>query len=198
MISLMTARRMRLRTSLPAAGSCQAKGRSAPHSKQRLSLLRSQARWRLSVQSIELGLLARDLRQPRVPSALKFAGDQAVAGVDSIELALSPRRLEACLLQSQLQLPALCLIVPGMLLDGLKRGLNAKRTQCRQHLRRDHLVNPQRAERDAALQGPMVDGSTLAVVARRVAVAAAISDVQLACAVPAAQQAGQQGLAATQ
>jgi hypothetical protein len=67
------------------------------------------------VQGIEVGLPARNLRQPLIPPTLKLADDESVTGISSIELALRPCRLEACLVQRQLQLPALGLIVPSPL-----------------------------------------------------------------------------------
>src|SRR4029450_2693153 len=59
------------------------------------------------------------------------------------------------------------------------------------------LVDPQRAKRDALLRRPEVEGRTLAVVATDVAVGAAVAHVQLAAAVRATQQPGQQCVAAT-
>src|SRR3954452_6424520 len=63
------------------------------------------------------------------------------------------------------------------------------------HLGTDSAVDPHAAERDAGVAA-MVDLATPAVIAARAAVLAAVGDVQLATAMAASQQAGQQRLAA--
>src|SRR5271166_2011029 len=79
--------------------------------------------------------------------------------------------------------------------DRRECGLDAERLQEPHDLNPDSLVDAQAAERDAAIAA-MVQGAALAMVAAGFAVRTSIGDMQLAAAMPAAQQTRQQCLAA--
>jgi hypothetical protein len=61
----------------------------------------------------------------------------------------------------------------------------------------DFAINPHAAERDAAI-ATVIDETALAVIAASVAVLAGVGDMQLAPAMAAAQQSGQQRFASAQ
>ena len=97
----------------------------AAQREQCLATLRRHGRDLLCFECVELGLSLPDLRQPFVPTALEFAGDKPVVRVDGVELAMGSCGLEPCLLERQLQLPALGMVVVCILLDRTQRGLDA-------------------------------------------------------------------------
>ena len=106
-----------------------------------------------------------------------------------------PRCLVAGLLDRQLDLTPLLGILGAPRFHGADRRLDAERLQPLDHLGADGAIDPHAAERDAAIAA-MVDLAAPAMIAARAAVLAAIGDMQLAAAMAASQQAGEQRLAA--
>ena len=130
-----------------------------------------------------------------VPSPFEFARDQAIIRIDGVILPAGKRRLVTRLLERKLYLAAL---LGGLRLAGLDRfesGLNAERLQEPHDLSANRLINAQAAEGDAAISA-VVQEAALAVIPACFAVRAPIGDMQLPTAMSAAQETGQQRLAA--
>src|SRR5271166_5118040 len=133
--------------------------------------------------------------QRAIPAPLELAGNEPIVGIDGVILAAGERRLVTRLLEREFKLAPL---PGGFYFAGFDRrecGLDAERLQEPHDLNPDSLVDAQAAERDAAIAA-MVQGAALAMVAAGFAVRTSIGDMQLAAAMPAAQQTRQQGLAA--
>jgi len=125
---------------------------------------------------------------------LELAGDKAVIGIDRVVLAAGSGSLEACLLDREIELAALLPHLRTPSFHGADRGFDAKRLQPLDDFGADCAVDPHPAERDAPI-GAMVQMATAAVITARTAILAAVSDMELAAAVSAAEQAGEQCLA---
>ncbi|KJB91053.1 hypothetical protein N826_30340 [Skermanella aerolata KACC 11604] len=97
------------------------------------------------------------------------------------------------LLQRQLNLPTDFVSLGFPRLDGSQSSFDTQRFKEPQDLATDCLVNTQSAERDTAFR-PMIDVGALAMVAGRTAVSATVGDMQLAAAMAATQQSGQERL----
>ena len=136
-----------------------------------------------------------DDQQSLVPATLQFAGDETVVGIDGVILAPGESCFVARLLERQVDLPPLLRLLLEFRRDRIQGSLHAERLEQPDDLAADRLVHPKTAERDAAFDA-MVHEGALAVVAASFARCAAISDMQLASAVAAPQQTGQQDLAA--
>ena len=186
---------IRLRVAGVAPGLCQARLDVGAEREQALALgLGERGLWARR-QRVPLLFERADGEQALIPALLQLGGDQAVIGVDRVVLPPRPSGLVAGLLDRQLDLTPLLRILGAPRFHGADRRLDAERLKALDHLGADGAVDPHAAERDAAIAA-MVDLAAPAVIAARAAVLAAVGDMQLAAAVAAPQQAGQQRLAA--
>lgn len=131
--------------------------------------------------------VVRQLR-PLVPSPFELAGNQSIAWIDCVELPLCSDGLKARLLQSELNLATLGMALAGILLNGVKRGLDSYRPQQAQHLGADALIDANGAERYAVARCAVIDGCTAADVPAGVAILAGVAHMQLASAMSATKQ----------
>src|SRR5208283_2480929 len=161
-----------------------------PH--ERLPLVRGYAMRRRGADRIELVLKPSLLLQAFVPAPLEFARDQPIVGVNGVILPSSVRSLETHLLERKLDLSALLGVLASTFLKSRQRGFDAKRLDALDDFGGDRGVDAKTAEGDAALR-PVVEECALAVIARDVALRAAVSDMQLSPAMAAAEQPGEQG-----
>ena len=126
---------------------------------------------------------------------LQFGRDEAVVGIDGIVLPPRTGGLVARLLEGEFDLAPLLDSLDAARLHGADRRLDAERLQTLDHLGADSAIDPHAAERDAPVAA-MVEVAAAAVIAPGAAVRAAVGDVELAAAMAAAQQAGEQRFAA--
>ena len=126
-----------------------------------------------------------------IPSALKFSGHNAVLGIDGIVLPDRTRGLVARLFERELDMTPLLAAHCMLRLDGAERCLDPERLQSLDDLDANRAVDPQRSEGDASI-ADMIEMAATTVVAANVTLRASIGDEQLAAAVAATQQAGQQ------
>src|SRR5271169_1326676 len=144
-------------------------------------------------EGIELVLEPSLLFQALVPTPLQFSGNQSVVGIDGVILPSGVRRFETRLLDRQFDLPALLGVFAPARPQSRQRRLDAQRLNTLDHLRGNRTVDTKTAEGDAALHA-VVDQGSSAVIARDVTFGPAVGDVQLASAVAATEQPGQQSL----
>src|SRR6267378_8094473 len=130
---------------------------------------------------------------PRSFWILQLAGDQPVCRVDGVVLSACVRGFVARLLQRQLQLALGRGHRARLRLDRFECGFDAERLQDAQDLVTDRCVDAQAADRNAA-RGTVVRTRTVAIVAADLA---AVVHMELAAAVAASQQSGQEQLAFT-
>ena len=161
-----------------------------PH--ERFPLIWSYAVRRRGAERIEFVLKPSLLLQALVPAPLEFARDQPVVGIDGVILPSSVRSLETRLLERQLDLPALLGVLASTFLKSRQSRFDAQRLNALDDFGGDRGIDAKTAEGDAALR-PVVEEGALAVIARDVALRSAVSDMQLAPAMAAAEQAGEQG-----
>jgi hypothetical protein len=108
-------------------------------------------------------------------------------------LALHPLCFEACLLKRQFDLSLLRTGIERARGDRVQRGFHTERLQQPNDLASDGLIDPQRAKRDARVR-PVIDHGAATMVTAGVAVGAAVGDMQLAPAMAAAQEPGENEL----
>ena len=148
----------------------------------------------MGCQSVLLRLETLDDTETFVPALLQLGSDQAIIGVDSVVLPTRPARLIACLLDREFDLaPLPGLRHPGRL-DRAKGRLHPERLNARDDFRHYRPVDTHAAERNA-WRPAMIDVTAATMIAPGVAVRAAIGDVQLATAMAAAEQTGQECVA---
>src|SRR5712675_2429761 len=144
-------------------------------------------------QGGDLSFKLCDSLQCLVPAALQLAGDQPVCRIDGVVLSACVRGFVARLLQRQLQLALGRGHRARLRLDRFECCLDAERLQHAQDLVTDRRIDAQAADRNAA-RGTVVRTRTVAIVAADLA---AVVHMELAAAVAAPQQSGQQQLAFT-
>src|SRR4051794_39342115 len=137
-----------------------------------------------------------DNEETLVPAPLKFRRDEAVVRVDGIVLPPRTGGFVARLLEGEFDLAPLLRLRDAARLEGADRGLYAERLETLDHFGADSAINPQAAERDAPVPA-MVEVAATAVIAPGAALRAAVGDMELAAAVAAAQEAGEQRFAAS-
>src|SRR3954449_5429620 len=146
-------------------------------------------------QCIPFILQRAHAQETLVPASLKFRRDEAVVRVDGIVLPPRTSGFVARLLEGEFDLAPLLRLRDAARLEGADRGLYAERLETLDHFGADSAINPQAAERDAPVPA-MVEVAAPAVIAPGPAVRAAVGDMELAAAVAAAEQAGEQRFAA--
>src|SRR3954466_15543827 len=136
-----------------------------------------------------------DNEETLVPASLKFRRDEAVIGIHAIVLPPRTGGFIVRLLEGEFDLAPLLRLRDAARLEGADRGLYAERLETLDHFGADSAINPQAAERDAPVPA-MVEVAATAVIAPGAALRAAVGDMELAAAVAAAQEAGEQRFAA--
>src|SRR6478672_1079047 len=101
----------------------------------------------------------------------------------------------ARLLECECDLAPLLALLDPMRLHGADRRLDAERLKALEHLGADRPIDPHAAERDARLAA-VIEIAAPAVIAPGTAFLAAVGDMELAAAMAAAQETGEQGFAA--
>ena len=116
-----------------------------------------------------------DGKQPLVPTPLELGGDKPVVGIDGIVLTTGAPRFVSYLVKRKLRLSLLLLCLPIARLDRLDSGLDAKRPQQPENLRRDRLIHAQRTEGDASVAA-VIEVSTSTVISADGAIGAAVAE----------------------
>ena len=186
-----------LRVSIVAPGLFHALARSLPRD---ISLARSSAERAgallVLIKAFALDLQVTQLNQLLVPASLQFAGNQTIIGVDRIILPTRPGSLVLGLLDSVLDLLALVVLVLVLGLHRGQCGFDPKGLQAVQHFLSDDAIDPHPAEADAIVDGFGAERA-FAGISLRIATFTGVLNVQSAAAARAAEQARQQGLAAS-
>jgi hypothetical protein len=119
--------------------------------------------------------------------------NKTIVGVHRVVLPLRAGRLEARLLKRQFNLSMLLGVFGLPLVERIERSLDPERLKAFDHLGADGAIDAHTAKGNAAITA-MIKISTAAVIASNITVGTAICDMQLAAAMTAAQQPGQQRL----
>lgn len=166
----------------------------SPQSQQTSPLHLGRCSRRRSRQFITFSLERLHLQQASVPALFQTGSNKTVVGIDRIILPMRTSRFEPRLLERQVDLPPLFSVVGSPLIERVECRLNPKRLQTVDHFGADRTINTHPAERNAAISA-MIEVTAATVIAPGVAASTAVSNVQLAAAMAAAQQPGQQRFA---